>query len=177
MSTIRKRGFTIVELLIVIVVIAVLAAITVTAFRGIQGRARDSKRAADAKSIVKSLEAHRAVNGIFPQETPTSGAGSYEQSTDTAGTFMEYLKGTYFSETPVDPINDASHYYRYYVYPLSSLTSYGCSTDKGELMVFYAVGFETGNAPKGDGPLVCTGRTWGGSNSSTYFYYSYEGGK
>jgi prepilin-type N-terminal cleavage/methylation domain-containing protein len=38
----RKRGFTIVELLIVFVVIAILAAITAVAYSGIQDRARTS---------------------------------------------------------------------------------------------------------------------------------------
>ncbi len=173
----KQTGFTIVELLIVIVIIAILAAITIVAFNGVQARARDSKRASDAKSIVKALEAHRAVYNTFPQETPTAGAGSFEQSTDTPGTFMEYLKGSYFSEVPIDPLNDASHYYRYYVYPVSSLSGYGCPTDKGELMVFYVVGFESGRAPAGDAPLVCSGRTWAGTTSTVYFYYSYEAGK
>lgn len=87
---------------------------------------------------------------------------------------MEYLEGNYFSKTPVDPLNDSTHYYRYYVYSISSLSSYGCPTDKGELMVFYAIGFESGNVPKGDDPLVCPSRTWAGSTSTVYFRYRYE---
>ncbi len=173
----QKNGFTIVELLIVILVIAILATIGIVAYNGIQQRARDSKRASDAKSIIKALEAYRAVNDTFPQETPTGGSGSFEQSNDTPGTFMEYLKGVYFSEVPIDPVNDGSHYYRYYVYPTGSLSLYGCPTDKGELMVFYAIGFEAGGAPAGDSSLVCPSRSWGGSTSSVYFYYSYEKGK
>ncbi|RYF29318.1 MAG: prepilin-type N-terminal cleavage/methylation domain-containing protein [Chloroflexi bacterium] len=39
-----KSGFTIVELLIVIVVIGILAAITIVAFNGVQKRAQQSKR-------------------------------------------------------------------------------------------------------------------------------------
>ena len=41
----RRTGFTIVELLIVIVIIAILAAITIVAYNGLQQRARDSQRA------------------------------------------------------------------------------------------------------------------------------------
>lgn len=170
----KQVGFTIVELLVVIVVIAILAAITVVAYNGIQQRGRDAKRASDVSSIIKALEAHHAIYDTYPQETPTSGSGSFEQSTDTPGTFMEYLTPTYFGQSPIDPLNDGSHYYRYYVYPTSSLASYGCPIDKGELMVFYAIGFEAGGAPSGDSSLVCPSRTWGGSTSSVYFRYRYE---
>lgn len=50
----RAKGFTIVELLIVIVIIAVLAAITIVAFSGMQARARDSRRVSDMRTIQKS---------------------------------------------------------------------------------------------------------------------------
>ncbi|MCA9336234.1 prepilin-type N-terminal cleavage/methylation domain-containing protein, partial [Candidatus Saccharibacteria bacterium] len=43
----RLSGFTIVELLIVIVVLAILAAITIVAYNGIQQRSRDSIRKSD----------------------------------------------------------------------------------------------------------------------------------
>lgn len=49
-------GFTIVELLIVIVVVAVLAAISVVAYNGIQQRARDTKRQQDVAQIAKLLQ-------------------------------------------------------------------------------------------------------------------------
>lgn len=55
-----KSGFTIVELLIVIVVIAILATITIVTFNGIQQRARDNKRHSDAKTIMKLIELYKA---------------------------------------------------------------------------------------------------------------------
>lgn len=54
----NQKGFTIVELLIVIVVIAILAAISIVAFTGIQQRGRDSGRASDVSNIVKALTAY-----------------------------------------------------------------------------------------------------------------------
>lgn len=57
--TIIKRsqsGFTIVELLIVIVVIAILAAITIAAYNGIQQRARDSAAKSDLGQSVRLTE-------------------------------------------------------------------------------------------------------------------------
>ena len=59
-------GFTIVELLIVIVVIAILAAITVVAYNGIQQRARDADRVNDMNVIKKSLALFYAETGYYP---------------------------------------------------------------------------------------------------------------
>ena len=55
-KTNTKHGFTIVELLIVIVVIAILAAISIVAYNGIQSRARDTLRKTDLANISKALK-------------------------------------------------------------------------------------------------------------------------
>ena len=56
MSTIQNRGFTIVELLIVIVVIAILAAISIVAYNGIQNRANDSTAQAELRGAATLME-------------------------------------------------------------------------------------------------------------------------
>lgn len=61
-----RQGFTIVELLIVIVVIAILAAVSIVAFTGIQNRANDSVVQADARAIAKKLEAVKIETGSYP---------------------------------------------------------------------------------------------------------------
>ncbi len=62
----RKNGFTIVELLIVIVVIAILAAISIVAYNGIQARAKTSSAKTLAGSIVKKAEVFNSLNGFYP---------------------------------------------------------------------------------------------------------------
>lgn len=62
----KDRGFTIVELLIVIVVIAILAAITIVAYNGISNRAKSTSAQATASSIAKKLEAYNAEVGNYP---------------------------------------------------------------------------------------------------------------
>lgn len=63
-----KTGFTIVELLIVIVVIAILAAISVAAYTGIQNRAYDSSIQSDLKSLASKLEIFKidSSSSIYP---------------------------------------------------------------------------------------------------------------
>lgn len=60
------RGFTIVELLIVIVVISILAAISVVAYTGIQERARSSSMVSAVNQYAKAIEMYRTVHGVFP---------------------------------------------------------------------------------------------------------------
>src|SRR3990167_3309876 len=62
----RQQGFTIVELLIVIVVIGILAALVITTFTGIQQKARNTERQTDVKALHGQVEAYYAQNGKYP---------------------------------------------------------------------------------------------------------------
>ena len=68
------QGFTIVELLIVIVVIAILAAISTVAYNGIQSRSKASQVIAGVNTYYKAFLSYKAVHGSYP--TPSS-PGSY----------------------------------------------------------------------------------------------------
>lgn len=62
----HQRGFTIVELLIVIVVIGILAGLVISTFSGVQGRARDAQRQTDIKAVATQLEVYYIDNGSYP---------------------------------------------------------------------------------------------------------------
>jgi prepilin-type N-terminal cleavage/methylation domain-containing protein len=68
MISLKKRiqGFTIVELLIVIVVIGILALLVITTYSGIQAKARNSKRSSDVATIQTQLEAFFQNSGYYP---------------------------------------------------------------------------------------------------------------
>lgn len=70
-----NRGFTIVELLIVIVVIAILAAITIVAYGGIQNRANDSAVSSDLAMIAKKAALYQAENDQYPLPSDLSALG------------------------------------------------------------------------------------------------------
>ncbi len=65
-SKTKQQGFTIVELLIVIVVIGILALLVITTFTGIQKKARDTERTTDIKAIHSQLEAYYAQKSAYP---------------------------------------------------------------------------------------------------------------
>lgn len=62
----KQHGFTIVELLIVIVVIGILAAITIVAYNGIQGRARAAAQMSVLSSAAKAAQMALTLNGSYP---------------------------------------------------------------------------------------------------------------
>jgi prepilin-type N-terminal cleavage/methylation domain-containing protein len=85
-KAVRRAGFTIVELLIVIVVIAILAAITIVAYNGIQNRARATAVQAEASQAAKKIVLYSATNsGVMP--TTIEEAGIVPQ----ANTQYDYL--------------------------------------------------------------------------------------
>lgn len=85
------------ELLIVIVVIAILATITVVTYTGIQARARDSVRLTSLRSITEGLEFYRLENGHYPNACNSfnTGCATSNLSTD--------LQPVYLNPIPVDP--------------------------------------------------------------------------
>jgi general secretion pathway protein G len=79
----RDRGFTLVELLIVIVILGVLAAVTVFAVRGVTDRGEVSACAADKNTIQVAVEAYHAQNGADATSMNMLVAGGFLKSTST----------------------------------------------------------------------------------------------
>lgn len=88
----RVAGFTIVELLIVIVVIAILAAITIVAYNGIQQRTRTSVLMSDVSQAVKKIQVYAAQNSDqFPGDAVTAQTnGATASSGNTLTYFYNY---------------------------------------------------------------------------------------
>lgn len=65
----KQKGFTIVELLIVVVIIAILAAVTIVSYNGISARASESAMKSDLVSAVKQLQVEKIQTDSFPDNT------------------------------------------------------------------------------------------------------------
>lgn len=73
--TIDNKGFTLIELMVAIAIVAILAVIGMTVFSGTQKSARDTRRRGDIDSISKTLEAN--YNTYQNQNCAGSSAGTY----------------------------------------------------------------------------------------------------
>lgn len=71
----KKRGFTVVELLVVIAVIGILASIVVVSYSGYQKRTRDNERKSDMSQMAAAFAAYALQKNTFM--TTGSGCGLY----------------------------------------------------------------------------------------------------
>ncbi len=143
-----SSGFTIVELLIVIVVIAILAAITVVAYNGIQARARDTQRKSDVAALVKAFELYYADNGMYPVSSGSTAINSAWSSTaDSSWSSLIGQLQPYATNLPLrDPVHNpgnstigsggTSHSYDYYSSISTSANNCGADIRQMYILVY-----------------------------------------
>lgn len=85
----NRRGFTIVELMIVIFVIGLLAAVTLVAYGSVQKTVRDTKRISDLQTISDAIKSYRIENKNDIQ------TGSGCASAGNGNGWFNYVGGTY----------------------------------------------------------------------------------
>lgn len=95
----KKNGFTLIEILVVISIIAILGALSFGIFSTVQKNNRDQIRIRDLQSIKQALELYR------------SDLGDYPSANDENNDFMIDGLEKYLTSWPVDPKN--GQYYTY----------------------------------------------------------------
>jgi len=101
----RKRGFsegfTLIEIMVVILILGLLATIVVQSLRGATDKAKRTKAQADISEIKTALDRYYLDNGSYP----TSDQGLQALSTPpTSGNIpTNYEQGGYIEKVPLDP--------------------------------------------------------------------------
>ncbi len=111
----KRRAFTLVELLVVISIIGLLSTIAMASMSSARARSRDAKRIADLKAVRVALEAYGIDNGAYPTCGQACVATYCDCTTVGWGgsfTAME-IKPNYMATIPTDPIGNATYGYFY----------------------------------------------------------------
>ena len=90
-----KKGFTLIEILIVITIIGILTTLGTMSYVTSLKAARDTRRKTDLEQIRQALESYRSTSGIYPVASPGISA----------------LKPSYMTTIPTDPSTSASYGY------------------------------------------------------------------
>ena len=143
-----NRGFTLLELLVVVAIIGLLSTLAVSSLQTARARARDAKRLADLEAIRIALGLYYDEYGQYPEISPNptdhdKGAVTSYHIDPLAGDYDQarswYLLGDqlkpYLDPLPVDPINrdisnpNNSHFIHWYRYPNLYVYYYSNFTD------------------------------------------------
>ena len=165
MRIVPNKGFTIVELLIVIVVIGIIASIVVVAYNGVATNAKDTRRQNDMEQIVRALMAYNVEFGRFPSSNINT-QGEWETSGINPNQFLSALRtqGIIGGAIPVDPVNVQTgalydgKVYNYYRYPAGS---FSCDAARGGFFILGVRDMESSGNPHPESPgFACDTRNW-----------------
>jgi general secretion pathway protein G len=109
----RRSGFTLVELLIVIIVIAVLAAIAIPKFVNSSERSKESSLTGDLKLVRNAVQIFQSDTGYFPATLgDLSAVAAPANGKDATGATQAILaanwKGPYITSIPNDPVSGSA---------------------------------------------------------------------
>lgn len=106
-----RKGFTLIEILIVVAIIAILASVILVGLGPTQSLGRDARRVSDLQEIQNGLELYYNANGQYPDTNSTAAWGP----ATTANTFSYDLvnAGIGISSVPSDPSSGRSYDYGY----------------------------------------------------------------
>ena len=114
-----QAGFTIIEMLIVVTILAMLTGILVPVLEDSQKAARDARRSADLKAVQASLEAYKRVNGQYPStggawqgDAPSFGGLGYDATGYIPGLVPNFMQALPKDPDASIPVDDRGYFYR-----------------------------------------------------------------
>ncbi len=110
--SIKHRGFTLVELLVVISIIALLSSVVLSSLNTARARARDARKIADFRQLTIALNQYYLANNSMPAN-PTPGTEVCDGSVGWTTVMNQLIAAGYLSVIPRSPGGAQYCYYNY----------------------------------------------------------------
>ena len=104
----KQDGFTLIEIMVVILILGLLATIVVQSLRGAADKAKKTKAQADLAEIKTALDRYYLDNGYYP--TTDQGLGALVAAPTSGRVPGNYESGGYIERLPQDPWGTAYFY-------------------------------------------------------------------
>jgi len=124
-----QRGFTLIEIMVVVVILGILAALVVPKFLGREEQAQKTKAAVDIKAIEEALALFKLDNGFFP--TTDQGLQALVKKPETGRIPTKFAENGYLKKVPVDPWNRTYVYLSPGAHDVYDILSYGADGEPG----------------------------------------------
>lgn len=168
MKFISKNGFTLIEIIVVVIIVWILSISFIPKIVSVQSRARDTKRIYDIRQLSQSIYTYWMDNNTYP---PKGNTGDWNRGVWHQPGFLSILLPNYIKSIPLDPINKNQteafwllktwnkhdYYYVYYSYPENSAYNAWCSFAGNE---FAVAGVVTIESLKDKVPMVTAFCSW-----------------
>lgn len=125
----NQRGFTLIEIMVVVVILGILAAIVAPKFLGREEQAQQTRAAVDIKAIEEALALFKLDNGFFP--STDQGLKALVTKPESGRIPEKYSENAYLKSVPVDPWGRPYTYLSPGAHDNFDIVSYGADGEPG----------------------------------------------